>query len=62
MNTNIYNLLILVSFVIFTIVLFWIVFTSPFNTKMNGLIVIVDCLSVLLATNYLTYRKEIEMK
>ena len=62
MNTNVYNFLIFASFVIFTIVLFWIVFTSPFNTKMNGLIVIVDCLLVLLATNYLTYRKEIEMK
>jgi hypothetical protein len=62
MNTNIYNLLILVSFVIFTIVLFWIVFASPFNTQMNGLIVILDCLSVLLATNYLLYRKEMKMK
>ena len=62
MNTNVYNFLIFASFVVFTIVLFWIVFTSPFNTQMNGLIVILDCLSVLLATNYLLYRKEMKMK
>ena len=62
MNTNIYNLLILVSFVIFTIVLFWIVFTSPFNTQMNGLIIIADCFLVLMSTNYFLYRKEMGMK
>ena len=58
MNNRTCNILIVISFVIFDIVLFWIVFTSPFNTQMNGLIVIFDCLSVLLAANYLTYVKE----
>jgi hypothetical protein len=56
------NILIIISFVIFAVVLFWIVFASPFNRQMNGLIVILDCLSVLLAANYLTYRKEINNK
>lgn len=58
MNNRTCNNLIIISFVVFTIVLFWIVFASPFNIQMNGLIVIIDCLSVLLATNYLTYLKE----
>lgn len=62
MNNITCNNLIIISFVIFAVVLFWIVFASPFNTQMNGLIIIVDCLSVLLATNYLTYRKEINNK
>jgi hypothetical protein len=62
MNNRTCNNLIIISFVIFAVVLFWIVFASPFNTQMNGLIIIVDCLSVLLATNYLTYRKEINNK
>ena len=62
MNNRTCNTLIIISFVIFAVVLFWIVFASPFNTQMNGLIVIVDCLSVLLATNYLTYLKEINNK
>ena len=60
MNNRTCNILIIISFVIFGIVLFWIVFTSPFNTKINGLIVILDCLSVLLAVNYLTYLKEMK--
>ena len=58
MNNKICNILIIISFVIFAVVLFWIVFVSPFNTQINGLIVILDCLSVLLAANYLTYVKE----
>ena len=58
MNNRTCNTLIIISIVIFAVVLFWIVFVSPFNTQMNGLIVIVDCLSVLLAVNYLTYIKE----
>ena len=62
MNNRTCNILIVISFVIFGIVLFWIVFTSPFNRQMNGLIVILDCLSVLLAANYLTYIKEINNK
>jgi hypothetical protein len=62
MNNRTCNILIIISFIIFAIVLFWIVFASPFNTQMNGLIVIVDFLSVLLAANYLTYRKEINNK
>lgn len=62
MNNRTCNILIIISFVIFGIVLFWIVFASPFNTKINGLIVILDCLSVLLAANYLTYLKEINNK
>lgn len=62
MNNRTCNILIIISFIIFAIVLFWIVFASPFNTQMNGLIVIVDFLSVLLAVNYLTYLKEIKMK
>ena len=62
MNNRTCNILIIISFVIFGIVLFWIVFTSPFNTQINGLIVILDCLSVLLAANYLTYLKEINNK
>jgi hypothetical protein len=62
MNNRTCNNLIIISFVIFAVVLFWIVFASPFNRQMNGLIVILDCLSVLLAANYLTYRKEINNK
>ena len=62
MNNKICNILIIISFVIFAVVLFWIVFVSPFNTQINGLIVILDCLSVLLAANYLTYIKEINNK
>lgn len=62
MNNKTCNILIIISFIIFAIVLFWIVFASPFNTQMNGLIIIVDFLSVLLAVNYLTYRKEINNK
>ena len=62
MNNKTCNNLIIISFVIFAVVLFWIVFASPFNTKINGLIVIVDCLSVLLAANYLTYIKEVNNK
>lgn len=62
MNNRTCNTLIIISFVIFVVVLFWIVFASPFNTQMNGLIVILDCLSVLLAANYLTYLKEINNK
>ena len=58
MNNRTCNILIIISFVIFAVVLFWIVFASPFNTQINGLIVILDCLSVLLAANYLTYIKE----
>ena len=58
MNNRTCNILIIISFVIFAVVLFWIVFANPFNTQMNGLIVILDCLSVLLAANYLTYIKE----
>ena len=58
MNNRTCNILIIISFVIFGIVLFWIVFASPFNRQINGLIVILDCLSVLLAANYLTYVKE----
>ena len=58
MNNKTCNILIIISFVLFAVVLFWIVFVSPFNTQMNGLIVILDCLSVLLAANYLTYLKE----
>lgn len=62
MNNRTCNILIIISFIIFAIVLFWIVFASPFNTQMNGLIIIVDFLSVLLAVNYLTYLKEINNK
>ena len=62
MNNRTCNILIIISFVIFAVVLLWIVFASPFNTKINGLIVILDCLSVLLAANYLTYLKEINNK
>ena len=62
MNNRTCNNLIIISFVIFAVVLFWIVFASPFNTQINGLIVIIDCLSVLLAANYLTYLKEINNK
>ena len=58
MNNRTCNTLIIISIVIFAVVLFWIDFVSPFNTQLNGLIVIVDCLSVLLAVNYLTYIKE----
>ena len=58
MNNRTCNTLIIISFVIFAVVLFWIVFASPFNRQMNGLIIILDCLSVLLAANYLTYVKE----
>ena len=59
MNNRVYDILIISSVIVFAIVLFWIVFCNPFNTKLNGMILIIDFLSVILAFNYLTYKKDI---
>lgn len=53
---NLYQGLICLAFVIFAIILFWIVFTNPFNTQLNGAILIASAIGVLTIVNYLSFK------
>ena len=56
MKKNLYQVLIVLAFVIFAVVLFWIVFANPFNTQINASILIVSAFAVLVIVNYLSFK------
>lgn len=52
------NILLIMSFIIFSVILFWVSIFSNYNAQMNGLILIADGLFIILAINYLLYKKD----
>ena len=53
---NLYQGLICLAFIIFAIILFWIVFTNPFNIQLNGAILIASAIGLLTIVNYLSFK------
>lgn len=53
---KLYQTLIILAFVLFAIILFWIVFTNPYNTQLNGAILIASAIGVLTIVNYLSFK------
>ena len=56
MRKKLYQVLIVLAFVMFAVVLFWITFANPFNTHLNGFILVCSAIAVLLIVNYLSFK------
>lgn len=57
MSKRVIDILLIISFIIFAIILF-VVVVSNFTTQMNGLIIIADGLFIIFAMNYLLFKRE----